>query len=187
MLEKTLLALSNWLDEHLRAQFELDGEAVALGPLVDEAGRPAASARLAITLVHLEREAVPGSRTRARALPGRDRVAAQPLYLNVYILLSADPRIRYDEGLKLLAGAMRFLQTRARVTPSEMPQLPAGLDELSIEPYDVDFERANDLWSMLGANHRPGILYRLRGLPIQDSATKPMAPPIEHIELEGVE
>jgi len=59
-----------------------------------------------------------------------------------------------------------FFQTRTVFTPSNTPDLPPGIEQLTVEIENLTTTELSNLWGILGGRYLPSILYRFRMITI---------------------
>jgi hypothetical protein len=133
---------------------------VVPGSILDDNGKLAiASGTIALCLVNIEeeRELAP-----ARIRHSSNAVMEQPgLRLNLTLLFAAR-MADYASTLKALSHVLGFFQAHPVFTAENHPALDARLDRIIMESYPVTPETLNQIWSTLGANYQPSVLYRAR-------------------------
>ena len=170
MIEETLRLISDELDRALRRRLPGATSLVALTNLVDSAGGAVLEAadKVAMFLVNIEREVIP-ARSPRYVDPGAGPIATvrPPVHLNLMVMFAASPSgPTYAEALKLIEGVVLFFQTRAVFTPANTPELPAGVEQLSVEIENLSTTELSNLWGILGGRYLPSILYRFRMLTL---------------------
>lgn len=182
LIDQALQIVTDRLNGHLRTQFSVDDDLVALTPLTDSEGRPAKAARnrLALFLTNIAedgslRNVPPDMRPRARA--------PQPLYLDVYFMLASghDAEI-YSEGLKQMSASLLYFQSRPLWTHQNTPELPAGIDQLALELTNLKVEETAQLWGNLGGRYVPSVMFKMRSILLDAKAVPPVRPPISQPE-----
>jgi hypothetical protein len=170
MIEKTLSFIEHELNGYLGARFPSPQPHAVVASLASSDGTSAANieSRLVISLVNIEREtAAAGAGMTARSGGGYAQ-HQPPLYLNVYVLLSASFSNNYKQALQFLDTALGFLQARPNFDARSSPQFPRELDRLSLELVSLSIQELNNLWAILGAKYLPSALYKVRMLVVQE-------------------
>lgn len=99
-----------------------------------------------------------------------DRIALQnPLvYVNLYLLFSANDSNDYENSLKRLGAVMEFFQGKSSFSLQDSPnnQFVNRIDlndlKLILELHTLTFEQINHLWGALGGKQLPFVMYRAR-------------------------
>ncbi len=176
MIDVALELVRRRLDDHLKAKFGTGDSLVALSPLLDEEGKPAAEARnrLVLFLVNIAEDAVPRGRTSGTS---RQVVQAEPVHLDIYLMLASghDADI-YSEGLKLVSAAMMFFQSNPVFTPQNTPDMADGLSQLALEISNLRSEELGQLWGNLGGRYVPSVMYKMRSVMIDGQMVQRVEP-----------
>lgn len=176
MIDLALTLVKDRLNAHLSAVYSVSEELVALAPLSDSEGRPTAETRnrLAIFMTNLAEDAIPRQTPQSgRGLFGQTR----PLHLDIYFMLASghDPEI-YGEGLKLISAALMFFQANPLLTPTRVPEMPAGISQLAIEIANLRVEEVGQLWGNFGGRYAPSMMFKMRSVLIDANAVTSITP-----------
>ncbi len=181
MIDDTLKFMLNELNGFLESRFPNDASHAVLSGLANQDGTvPEEIAnKIVITLVNIEREnaaAAAGPRMRNDG----DKFARinPPLNINLYLLVSASFDNNYPESFKLLSAVLGFFQATPAFTAESAPGFPPGLEKVSFELVNLDFQALNNLWSNLGGKYLPSVVYKARMLTIQEGWILEQIPPI---------
>ncbi|TCM86132.1 DUF4255 domain-containing protein [Rhodovulum steppense] len=176
MIDGALGLVTARLNAHLAARYRVSDDLVVLSPLSDAEGKPAAEARnrLVLFLVNIAHDATP---RRPLKPEGGQVTRAHPLHLDIYFMLASghDPET-YLEGLKLMSAAMMFFQTCPVMNPQTTPDMPPGLEQLSIEISNLRIEELGQLWGNLGGRYVPSVMFKMRSVIIDAAAVGGVAP-----------
>ena len=111
-----------------------------------------------------------------------------PVYLNIYILISAC-HSNYQTALRYLSRVIRFFQSRNVFTSDTVLLDPTiaqddrmGEFKMVLELYSPSIEELNQLWSMLGGKQYPSVLYMIRLVELQNRVDTP-ADTIREVEV----
>lgn len=166
MIDQALTLIRDRLNAHLCALCDMSGDLVVLAPLSDAQGHPTGETRnrLALFLTHVAPDA--GPRIRPNATPGVSG-EARPLHLDIHFMLAAghDPDT-YGEGLKLLSAALLFFQAQPVLTPTRVPEMPAGILQLAVDISNLRIEEVGQLWSNLGGRYVPSVMFAMRSVMV---------------------
>jgi hypothetical protein len=171
MIDQTLSFLTGELNAYLRARFTAPGDLAALASVVREPGATAdeTTNKLLITLVNIEKEGTANNTSKRYRTEGGDtRRVPQPLNLNLVFLLSSHFPESYDTGLKVLSAGIGFFQANPLHTPQSSPEMPDGIERLSVEWRDLDLQSIHNLWTVLGGRYQPSAVYKARMLIVED-------------------
>jgi hypothetical protein len=98
------------------------------------------------------------------------RYKSPPLYINLYVLFSAN-RSGYSDSLQHLSYIMQFFQFQHVFTPITHPSLDPRIQKVIVDLCTLNFEQINHLWSTLGGKYIPSVLYKVRQLTIDEDLT----------------
>lgn len=176
MIDAALRVVCNRLNAHLSALYGVTEDLVALAPLSDSEGQPSAETRnrLAMFLTNIAEDAVPRAGQKAvRGLLGETK----PIHLDIYFMVASghDPEI-YGEGLKLISSALMFFQSNPVLTPSRVPEMPVGVEKLTIEIANLRVEEVGQLWGNLGGRYVPSVMFKMRSVVIDAASVTQVTP-----------
>ena len=185
MIDKTLEVLSSAIHDYLVRLPELDvttQQTVYSQNIVkDDKTLALPDDTLGLTLVNIEEErVVKVQKAFSRASSGRISHVNPELKLNLYILIVANFN-DYGTGLQYLSGAIRFFQSKYVFTPDNTPNLDPSIEKLIVEMHSLTFEQQNHLWSCLGANYLPSVMYKVRMIAIQEAQAIDEQEPIQEL------
>lgn len=166
MIQAAIQHLAMQLGQHIRRRHGAAEDLVVASTLVQPDGTPVPQAqnRLVLTLVNIEKDAVPRpSGARASESDGRAGVRSAPLHLNLHVLMAANFGAgTYPEALRILSSGISFFQRNPAFHQGATADLPAGIERLVLEIENASMQELSNLWGMLGAKHVPSILYKVR-------------------------
>jgi Pvc16 N-terminal domain len=151
---------------------------------------------LVLTLVNVEEESSLKNRSNQQRYPdGKIRYEQPPIFINLYLLISANfsgSREGYSKALGLLSRVLQFFQSKTVFTLANSPNNSLNQEtgdrllllqdmKLYIEFYTLNFEQINHLWGSLGGNQMPFAMYKVRLVKLQERRSIE-APLIETIE-----
>lgn len=176
MIDQTLKLIADRLNAHLSGLFAVSEDLVGVGPLCDAEGKPTAETRNRLTLfvTNIAHDAMPrGPGVRGALSDGKH----PPVHVDIYFMLASghDPEI-YSEGLKLISAALMFFQANPLLTPRNAPEMPVGLEQLSIEIANLKAEEVGQLWGNLGGHYVPSVMFKARSIMIDAGAVSSVTP-----------
>ncbi len=124
-----------------------------------------------LVLVNLEQERTlraPELHVRVSPEGGRQRVRPD-IRLNLYVLFVARFKV-YSDAWDELGRIVQFLQSHAVVDRTSAPDLPAELEQLSVELVTLDFAGQNEVWNALRTAVQPSLLYRVQLIVFRDES-----------------
>ena len=141
---------------------------------------------LFLSLVNLEEEATMKNKPNYIRINNQLRRMEPPMVLNLYILF-AFKLSSYTKSITKLSELISFFQTNKWFTfnnSSETQLFDPPIDRLIFEMYNMNFEQLNHIWSVLGGNYYPSVLYKIRVVKVQRNEHVE-APEINTISLES--
>jgi len=152
-----------------------------------------------ISLVNIEEESsFKNGQTFSKWPDGKARYENRPVYLNLYVLITANfpggvpPNNGYVQSLHRLSLVIEFFQGKNVFTPaSSSVPLPPELSDLTnpdiaslklnLEMYTLTFEQINHLWGSLGGRQLPFVMYKVRMVSITERSIRREVPLIEEV------
>lgn len=80
---------------------------------------------------------------------------------SIYILVHSNFEY-YAESLKLLDSTIDFFIENPIFNAASSPNFPVELSRISLESINLTIEQICNLWSSIGANYQPSVLYKVR-------------------------
>ena len=163
MFYKTLLVLSQQLNDYLKLSFRLTEDIVYLCSVKDAENALSAN-KVGISLVNVERETGRGISFNHKNIGDSYSQKTAPSWqLNLYVLISAIfSDKQYEESVKVFSGVLSFLQKNNVLIINESGQ------SIAIEPVNLSFQELSNLWSICGGTYFPSILCKIRVLSIDE-------------------
>ncbi len=191
MIEEVLGVIKDDLDTFLRLKMKEGQEQyVKLAPIVDQEGKPSLNENsICMSVVKIESDRTNMSDSSYKELVDNETLFFNgPVKLNVYILFSATyidgQEKNYQEALKRLSLVIAFFQAKNVFTSKNTPGLPVQSEPIIMELFNQSFEEEYNLWSMLGNNYRPSVLYMLRALMVEEKQITAVGEPSRDIAVE---
>ncbi|PJJ60773.1 DUF4255 domain-containing protein [Hymenobacter chitinivorans] len=142
--------------------------------------------KLCVTLVNLEQETTTRNAPAGKNAVGTPGRLNPTIKLNLYVLCAAN-FTDYLEALKFLSYTLAFFQGKNVFTPQNSPRLDAGFDKLIVELERTGYDEWSKVWGMLGGKYLPGVVYKLRMVPVQNERPGAPLPVISTIGQAGSE
>ncbi len=145
--------------------------------------------KIVLTLVNLGEENTLKNNQAYSVTPSGINYHNPPIYLNLYLLFSAN-YANYDTALKRLTQVMTFFQGKSIFTLSNSsgsPQTTSATADISLtlDLMSLSFEEVNQLWGSLGGKQFPSVVYRGRLVMVLDQRLLDSGGIIEEIDLTG--
>lgn len=141
---------------------------------------------LFLSLVNIEEEATMKNKPHHIRVNNQLRRIEPPIVLNLYILFALKLE-NYAASITKLSQLIGFFQANKWFTfnnISDTQEFNPPIDRLIFEMYNVNFEQLNHIWSVLGGNHYPSVLYKIRVVKVQRNEQID-APEINTISLDS--
>jgi hypothetical protein len=180
MIHKALPVITAELNSFLKRSVSVSEDVVMLSQLVNQSGSLAFSGTdkviCTVTAINQESVANPTSHLTSKARQN------PPVFLNLNLLFSAYFPGNYVEALQYISLVISFFQRKPYFTRQNTPELPEGVDKLSIEINHLDQHAQNELWMATGAKMMPSINMKLRMVMITDDQIMTEIPEIKGID-----
>ena len=146
--------------------------------------------KVVISLVNTEEETTLKNGMHYHKTLAGVRYTQPPVYINLYLLITAHYPQAYDTALKRLGDVIRFFQSRKFFDVKNAMPLPDGFDPsneedaalyLTMELYTLTFEQINHLWGSLGGKQIPFVMYKARLVCVEEQLDLGTGPLIEEI------
>ena len=177
MIDRALGLMAERLNGHLRARHGVSDDLIALAPLSDAEGKPAAATRnrLALFVTNITHDPMPRQGT--ASFPRVQVTTAKPIHLDIYFMIAAAfDADTYGEGLKVLSSAVRYFQANPVFTRQRTPDMPPGIEQLSLEISNLRNDELGQLWGNLGGRYLPSVHYKMRSVMIDADAVTGVDP-----------
>jgi hypothetical protein len=126
--------------------------------------------RVIMSMVNVEEDRIAKQQENFVRTDMSTRYKSPPLYVNLYVLFSAN-RSGYSDSLQHLSYIMQFFQFQHVFTPITHPSLDPRIQKVIVDLCSLNFEQINHLWSTLGGKYIPSVLYKVRQLTIDEDLT----------------
>ncbi|MDF1695250.1 MAG: DUF4255 domain-containing protein [Saprospiraceae bacterium] len=121
------------------------------------------------SLINIEEEPSLRNQPNYDKINGQLRRIEPPIILNLYILF-AFKMTTYNASISKLSKLIGFFQTNKWFNINELSDTQSfspPLDKIVFELYNMNFEQMNHIWSVLGGNHYPSVVYKVRVVKVQ--------------------
>ncbi len=141
---------------------------------------------LFLSLVNIEEEATMKNKPNYVRVNNQLRRMEPPIVLNLFVLFAFKLE-NYTTSITKLSELISFFQTNKwftfnNITDTQLFNPP--IDRLIFEMHNVNFEQLNHIWSVLGGNHYPSVLYKIRVVKVQRNVSTE-APEVSSISLDS--
>ena len=182
MIDQALIFIRDQINDYFLEI--IHAKKVVLGHVVNMNGQTNIN-EIGLTLINIEEE--PSLKNKNPYIKISEFDIAKinpPIYLNLYILISAyfgDTEENYKEALKNLSRVVRFFQGKPVFTHLNSPELDEGIEKILVELVSFSFEQQNNLWSALGGKFLPSVIYKLRPIEMVRPGMLEVGPRIEEV------
>ena len=121
------------------------------------------------SLINIEEEGTMKNRKQYVRVNDQLKRMEPPVVLNLYVLF-AFRLTNYNTSLIKLSQLISFFQTNRWFVfdgVSDIQAFDPPIDRIVFELYNTSFEQLNHIWSILGGNHYPSVLYKVRVVKVQ--------------------
>jgi len=177
MLKEILELMQAELQDHTGLEVTIDH-----AHKIDETAN--ADSDINICLVNIEEDSAIKNQPNHFRDNGQLKKKNPPVYINAYLLCTAS-NTDYPTSLEIVNSIGECFQKKSIYTPYNTPTLPASIDKLTIEWYNLNMEQLNHLWGIHGGKYFPSILYKLRLLKIEASEEAKDGPEITDIQIDS--
>jgi hypothetical protein len=173
MIAKALTFISNFLNKEIKMNYGIDENRVVVSSLINPDGTVSDNIenKIIISVINLEHETtVKSLNNYVSGNSNNYGKVAPPVYLNIYLLVSANyDSGNYLEALKMLSSVIGIFQSNTYFTKQLNPEMPAPLNKLTFEIYNLPINELSHIWSGIGAKYVPSILYKVRMITMQEN------------------
>jgi hypothetical protein len=170
MIDTTLQTIAQELNSYFKRKYQLQENKVLLTSLIGESGTiPKENKnKVILSLVNIAQESTHQYSPTYQASESNDSKLNPPLNFNIDLLFTPvfDD---YKEALKFLSATLQFFQAKTIFTPQNTPGLPENIQRLSFNLVTLNYNELQNLWTTLGANYSPSVLYKVRMFSLDDS------------------
>ncbi|MEO0974013.1 MAG: DUF4255 domain-containing protein [Pseudomonadota bacterium] len=165
MIDAAIEHLAARLNGELRTVFGMEEQVVVVSNILEQDGTnvPEVANKLAVFLVNLEKESAAQGRAPRVGGGGLAVLTAEPLHLNIYLMVAANYRgAAYTQGLRYLSAAASYFQRHPVFDRHNSPDLPAPLERLVLDIENLSLQDLGTLWGALSGHYTPSLLYKVR-------------------------
>lgn len=182
MIGQALDCVADDINAHLQRAQSDNIERVLLSNVVDEDGHTPTDAadKVVLTLVSLDEEKnilEPGGVSRGATSVRR---STDQIYLNVHVMFAATHR-HYRTGLDALSSVIAYLKSKPTFDHRNTPQLPDDVRRLNFNLEKLSYADGSNIWSYLGANYLPSVVYTIRMVALGSPQLQSVDPAVETV------
>lgn len=182
MIDQTLIFIRDQINDYFEASIQ--SKKAVLGHLVNNSGQTNVS-EIGLSLINIEEEpALKNKKPYRRISDDEISKIHPPVYLNLYLLVSAyfgDTEENYKEALKNLGRVISFFQAKPVFNHTNSENLNPDIEKVVTELVTMTFEQQNNLWASLGGKYLPSVIYKIRPVEVVRDHVISTGPPIKEI------
>ena len=185
MLDSVLKFFADEVNGYLRARTGVIQDAVTLSAIIDEKGKYAIEDdSIGLYIINIEEDSHRKSQIPETTYTnGQHAVLAPALKLNLTVMFAANYK-HHDQALKYTSLILTYFQSHHLFTHTQYSAMDEKLEQLTVELQSLNFDQLNQIWAYIGAKQLPSVIYKIRGVSIQDQAQNEVRPPIQHINTD---
>lgn len=167
MISNILTTVVGELNENFKSKFRTSEDCVLISNFVNQDGSPVAENkdRIVCTLINIEEEPTLKSRSGRSSNPG----VSTHGFTNITIMFASFfYNENYVEGLKFISETISFFNSKPIFDQQNTPELESNIEKVLLEQTTLSIESLSHIYSMLGANHVPSVIYRIRILGVNE-------------------
>jgi hypothetical protein len=159
MRYQVLQFISEILNDFLKKKLNTNESKVILNRVVNADGSPPKQNdnKIVFTLINIEEEI---SLLQTSPKVNTTNEIGKNFH-SIYILVHSNFEY-YAESLKLLDSTIDFFIENPIFNAASSPNFPVELSRISLESINLTIEQICNLWSSIGANYQPSVLYKVR-------------------------
>ncbi|WP_299339202.1 Pvc16 family protein [uncultured Psychroserpens sp.] len=164
MLLDTLRFIHLTLDTALKHTFKSRDAMISIAGVTSTTSKTP----LRLSLVNIDAE-----HTQHVAISRQRSGSSTPTHKKLFVLISANPELSYDEGIRYLEEAMAWFESHEVFSQQTYVNLPKHIERITTEAYSQTLEGQSVLWQGLGAAYQPSVVYQLRVVVAADIGVTP--------------
>lgn len=172
MLGKTLKFLVRRLNDFLGADTTTPSKVEFLDLSKDPPSFSMGNITLGVVNIEEERQLRPPDPYFQRSNNEQVEQITPPLRLMIHLLF-ASRKNSYDQALDELGSVLLFFQQHKLFQRKDFTDLPAGVDQLSMELLPMTYTNQNEIWGALKTAYLPCVFYRLKVVILRGEFSEP--------------
>ncbi|MCB9285191.1 MAG: DUF4255 domain-containing protein [Lewinellaceae bacterium] len=161
MMDQVLSVVVNDLNHILKQRIGIAEDVVELSALANpnNSGATQGTNKIRCSLINVEQEQI-----NLNASAGRPVKNNPPTILNLFVLFSVYQPADYREALKAFSSVLGYFQAKPLFSHQNTPAFPANVDKITVESINLERSEMSHIWTAIGSEHLPFILYKWRML-----------------------
>lgn len=186
MIDAAINHIATRVNRQLMRSFGLNEDVVVVSNILEQDGTVATHVnnKIVVSLVNIEKDAVPVARQRASGAPEVGSIVTSPaIHFNLYLMFASYfSGSNYQEGLKFISNTISFLQGQNVFDQQNSPGLDRGIDKLVLDIENLDITDLSNLWGILSGKYLPSVLYKVRMVTFDADAVVQQTRPVLETE-----
>lgn len=124
---------------------------------------------LYISLFNVEQEGILKNTPHYTQVNNQLRYKEPPVYLNLFVLFAFEFS-NYGTSIQRMSDTIEYFQSKhwfSAENERAANPFPADLNKIMLELFSLNFEQMNYIWGVLGGDHFPSVMYKLRLIKLQ--------------------
>jgi hypothetical protein len=185
MIDVVINHVASSANKYLMRAFDLHEDVVVVSSILEQDGSVAAHVnnKIVVSLVNIEKEVVPLSRSVSVSTNPRTINSNLPIHFNLYLMVSSYfSGSNYPEGLKFLSKTISYFHGQNVFDNQNSPTLDRNIDKIVLDIENQSMDEMSKLWGILSGKYLPSVLYKVRMVTFDANAvigqTSEMSNPI---------
>ncbi|GAB5472421.1 MAG: hypothetical protein Mars2KO_05200 [Maribacter sp.] len=124
---------------------------------------------LYISLFNIEQENVLKNTPHHTQINNQLRYKEPPVYLNLFVFFAFEFS-NYGTSLQRMSDTIEYFQSKSWFSSENeraANPFPTIMNKMVLELFSLNFEQMNHIWGVLGGDHFPSVMYKLRMIKLQ--------------------
>jgi len=182
MIDKLFSHIRDLLNQDFKNQFGLTENKVVISSLLDSSGSVGVELedRIVCFLLSIEEEtALRNKSSRVRGNGSAFLDQSSPLFLNLTLVFCANFKSKnYLEGLNYLSQTLNFFHHHRVLIPGNIQGISKRVEKITFELCNLPYDTLSHVWSSIGSNILPAVVYKVGLIVIDESSVKGLTPAI---------
>jgi hypothetical protein len=165
MIDIVINHVASSANKYLMRAFDLHEDVVVVSSILEQDGTVAAHVnnKIVVSLVNIEKEVVPLSRSVSVSTNPRTTNSNLPIHFNLYLMVASYfSGSNYPEGLKFLSKTISYFHGQNVFDHQNSPTLDRNIDKIVLDIENQSIDEMSKLWGILSGKYLPSVLYKVR-------------------------
>lgn len=166
MINLVVKAITEELNEFIKIRYLIPEPKVIISNLINEDGSvPVGSDnKIICSLINIEQDRI---LSEGEFMTSEGSKKSLPVNIDLYLMFSANYTAEnYIEGLRFLSVVMNFFHDKMVFTQGNTVGLPADVQKVTFNKFNIDLGNMSHLWAALGAKYKPSVIYKVQMVTI---------------------